>query len=102
MTQLLLNPTFFNAALIAFALLTPVVALVGTRLSWWRGRRLPLAIGALGPFALLFWVFHNLVLAVVGFDRMWSVVIILAVAGVLGFLGGRWVGAENLPAPDSD
>lgn len=94
MTELLLNPTVFQAGIVVLAILTPLVALAGRRMGWKLGHRLTLLVGALGPFALVFWGFHNLILATVGFDRMWSVVIILSVAGVVGFLAGRWAAAD--------
>lgn len=94
MTSLLLDPFFFQGSLVALAVLTPLVAFL-----LWRFRsprpawRLVLALGAFGPLALLLWGYHNLVLAVLGFDRIWSALLVLVTGAVIGFFLGRWVAA---------
>ena len=94
MIRFLLDPTHVLLLLIAGAIATPIAAwLVGTR--WAIGRREKLSIGAFGPFALVYWGFHNLVLKVVGFDSIFSVMIVLAVAGVIGWVVGSAVAKDR-------
>jgi len=93
MTRHLLDPMLFNIFLGVLAVATPLLGFLLYRTGKAR-RRVALAIGASGPFVALFWGFHNLVLHVVGFDRIWSVLIILGVAGITGFLVGRALRSE--------
>lgn len=91
MTAWLLDPAKFLALLVAVALITPVAAAV-----LWRARpgmlslRQSILLGAAGPVLLMGWGVHNLVLEMVGFDRVASVFIIFALAIALGASAGRW------------
>ncbi|MBI1291594.1 hypothetical protein GC173_10175 [bacterium] len=93
MTALLLNPTSFLALLVAGAVATPVIGLLAARwLPDWR--RTAWVFAALGPFALAFWAVHNAVLATVGFDSVWSAIIVAGACAIIGWLAGRWAGGE--------
>jgi len=94
MTALLLDPTSFLALLIAGAVVTPLVGFAVVR--WVPGwRRTGMVAGAFGPFALAFWGIHQMVLKTVGFDSIWSVVIVLTSCAVVGWLAGRWAAGET-------
>lgn len=98
MSALLLNPTSFLALLVAGALLTPVLGFFAARrIPEWR--RTAAVLGAFGPFALAFWGVHNAVLAVVGFDSVWSAIIVVAACVVAGWAAGRWAARETAPVP---
>jgi hypothetical protein len=90
--NILLNPTNILVILIAGALFLPAGAFALHRA---RPRLLTkrpaIAIAGLGPFALLYWFFHNLVLGVVGFDSIYSVIIVIGCALCVGWFAGDWL-----------
>lgn len=92
MIDLLLQPRNVLWALIALAVATPIAA-------WLLRRNVPprvaIIAGAAGPFALGYWGFHNLVLKHVGFDSIWSAVIVVGLAAVLGVGAGEWIRRGN-------
>jgi len=90
MINLLLNPTFVWAALAVTAVVTVVLGLMLRRRAG-MDRRVAVVIAASGPFALVYWVFHNVVLAVVGFDSVFSALIVVGVACAIGWCAGSWV-----------
>lgn len=90
MLDLLLHPAFLPAVLAVLAVATPVAARVlALRRPGWRGRPLT-ACGLLGPLALALWGFHELVLAVVGFDAALSALLVLAAGLATGLALGEW------------
>jgi hypothetical protein len=84
---LLLNESYFLALLVAGAVLTPLAA-------WLAGKPLPsrlrLSLAMLGPIALVFWGIHLAVLQVLGFDSIFSVLVMLALGLATGIAAGRW------------
>lgn len=95
MIRFLLDPVRATILIALLAVATPLAA-------WLAGRLRPEALGpaarqvlaAAGPFALLLWGFHNAVLHFVGFDSLFSALIVIAVAAAAGwFAGGRLRGA---------
>lgn len=98
MTSLLLDPFLFQGGLVVLAFLTPLLALAIRRFrSGLMPARLTIVLGVFGPLALLLWGYHNLVLAVLGFDRIWSALLVLATGAAVGFFLGRWVAAGERP-----
>ena len=91
MIELILNPTFIEIALGIGVILMP---LVGFALYRWQPtpqqKRLSILVGLLGPFAWLYWRFHQLLLESLGFDRVLSVVVIIGVATAIGLVAGWW------------
>lgn len=96
MLKYLLDPTYVQIGLLVLAVVTPLLAwaLKRARPDVYT-RRMAIAIGAAGPFALLYWQFHQLVLGVLGFDRIISAVVVIGVAALVGLAAGYWVGREN-------
>lgn len=91
MVDLILNEVFFLVALATFAVVTPLVCwALWRKRPEWRGRKM-IACGLLGPVALVFWGWHNLVLRVLGFDTVTSLAVVLASGVVMGVVGGWWV-----------
>lgn len=89
--DLILNERLVLGALVAAAVATPLAALLaGRRCPQWRGRLL-VALGAAGPAALLFFGWHHAVLAVLGFDSVISLFVIVASALAVGVTAGMWV-----------
>jgi hypothetical protein len=108
MIDLILNPTFIEIALGVAVVLMP---LVGFALYRWQPtpqqKRLSMLVALLGPFAWLYWHFHQLVLAGLGFDRVISVVVVVGVATAIGLVAGWWANRpiekswdENNEMPD--
>ncbi len=96
MLDLLLHPSFVLGALTAAAVLTPVAAWVALRRFRAPSPRRPIILaGAFGPFALVLWFLHNLVLETVGFDSIYSPMILAAIVAVVGFGAGRWSAAAS-------
>lgn len=93
---IILNPDTFLILLIAGAVATPLAALLARR---FRPGMVPLraaiVLGALGPFALLYWFFYGVVLATLGFDTIASAATVVLVAVVFGVGAGLWAGREN-------
>lgn len=95
--SLLLNHT---AALLIFGL----AALLTPGLGWylWRcrmaPRRLAIVIGAAGPALLAGWGVHNLVLQLIGFDSVFSALIMLGGGCLAGWLAARYVNGGIDPA----
>jgi len=87
MLRLLLNPQVVLYALIALAIATPLATYFARNQIEPRTR---LIIACAGPFALLFWFFHNAVMNSVGFDRIASVLIVCGSAIAIGFAAGWW------------
>lgn len=96
MIDLLLNPTFLNAALLIAAVATPLLAVVALKARPHAfHRRTTLLFGALGPAAGLLWLFHNVVLESVGFDNILSALIVMGTALALGISAGWWAAGEK-------
>ena len=96
MIQKLLDPQFLQLALVALAIATPVLAFVLYRANVRNfSRRIAIILGAIGPFAFAYWHFHQFILARVGFDSMYSALIVMGVAIVVGSVAGLWAGMEN-------
>ena len=94
--NLILDPQVILGILIGLAILTPVGAVGAYRLRPdLFPRRLVVLGGALGPFALIYWGFHNMVLKALGFDSIYSALIVFLVAAVIGYAAGDWAGREN-------
>ncbi len=91
MLDLLLDLRIFTAALVVLAVLTPVASWAATR-RWpaWQGR-VRVVFGLFGPLALLLWGIHNAVLAVVGFDSAFSLLIVVFGFAALGLGLGWWI-----------
>jgi hypothetical protein len=99
MINKVLNPSVVLAALAALAILTPVVCFIVYRFRpALLSRRPALVIGLSGPAALGYWFFHNAVLGAVGFDSIWSALIVIGVAAAIGLAAGSWAGRENRPS----
>lgn len=96
MIRFLLDPTHVLILLAALAIATPLAAaIVGRLRPTLLGRRPRLALAAAGPFALVYWGFHNLVLKLVGFDSIFSVMIVVGVAALIGWFVGGSVGKKG-------
>ena len=94
MIELLLRENVILGLLAAAAVLMPLIGLSCYRLHW-APRRPALLIGALGPFALIYWFFHNLILSLFGFDSVLSAAIVILVAAAIGLVGGNWAARGN-------
>ncbi|MCC6547575.1 hypothetical protein IT570_10445 [Candidatus Sumerlaeota bacterium] len=96
MIQKILDPDFLRVALVATAIATPLLSFI-----LYRGRvthysrRMAIVIGLIGPFAFGYWFFHQFILETIGFDSIYSALIVMGVAIIIGSIAGMWVGMEN-------
>lgn len=93
MIDWLLQPNSVFLVLMVLTIATPLVGAYVSLMKNRRYRRLGLVIVAAGPFALVYWGLHNLILAALGFDSIFSVLLGITVCAVIGFRAGRWVSA---------
>ncbi len=91
MLDWLLDAQRFTIVLSALAVVTPLAGWLTKKRLPDTGRRLPLVIAAFGPFALVLWGVHNAVLAVFGFDSIFSAALMVLLAAAVGWLAGEWV-----------
>ncbi|CAN5339897.1 hypothetical protein BH09SUM1_BH09SUM1_16200 [soil metagenome] len=100
MTKLILDPRNVLIALIACAILTPVIALFISRTRK-AEKRICILLAAVGPGVLLYWGFHNFVLKTIGFDSIFSAIIVIAVAAAIGWFAGGWIaGRDGKKSPE--
>lgn len=92
MLDLLLNPGVVLGALFVAALLTPLAA-VALKSRFPRGSLA--VVGGAGPFALALWGLHSLLIRYVGFDSIFTPMILVIVAAVVGLVAGRVWGTPH-------
>ncbi len=91
MLDLLLDAQRFTILVAVLAVLTPACGWLLRRRFPATGRRLPLVVALFGPFALGLWGLHNAVLTVLGFDSIFSAIVMVVIAAAVGWLAGDWV-----------